>query len=110
MAAAKMNFAFETTLSGHSYLPLLKRWKAEGYHIEIIYLRLKSALLSLQRVADLVRQGGHNIPEATIVRRFDRGWENFLNHYQALADQWAIYENSSEVPELLQKKNEQHTL
>jgi predicted ABC-type ATPase len=103
LAKENVDFAFETTLSGHSYLPLLKRWKAEGYRIEIIYLRLRSTSLSLKRVAERVRQGGHHIPEATVLRRFDRGWENFLNLYRPVADAWAIYENSESIPQLLEK-------
>jgi predicted ABC-type ATPase len=103
-ANLKANFAFETTLSGHSYLPLLKRWKAEGYRIEIIYLRLKSSSLALQRVAARVEQGGHNIPQATVLRRFDRGWENFLDSYRVLADAWSIYDNSESPSKLLEQK------
>lgn len=109
LAKAKINFSFERTLSGHSYLPLLKRWKTEGYRIEIIYLRLRSPSLSLERVADRVKQGGHNIPQPTILRRFERGWQNFLNHYSPLADAWAVYENSESTPQLLEK-NEKHIL
>ncbi|MBX9743386.1 MAG: zeta toxin family protein [Chthoniobacterales bacterium] len=104
LARAKVNFAFETTLSGHSYLPLLKRWKSEGYRIEIIYLRLRSASLALERVAERVKQGGHNIPQATVLRRFERGWGNFLNLYRPLADDWYVYENSEATPQLIEKK------
>lgn len=106
LAHAKTNFAFETTLSGHSYLPLLKRWKVEGYRIEVIYLRLSSPSLSLERIAERVKQGGHDIPRATVLRRFERGWKNFLNLYRPLADAWAIYENSESTPQLLERKNE----
>ena len=106
LAQAKIHFAFETTLSGHSYLPLLHRWKLEGYRIEMIYLRLKSSLLALERVADRVKQGGHNIPKETVLRRFDRGWKNFGDLYRPLADDWSVYENSDAIPQLLEKKNE----
>ena len=106
LAQAKVNFAFESTLSGQSYLPLLKRWKTQGYRIEIIYLRLKSPSLSLERVADRVKQGGHNIPKATVLRRFDRSWKNFVHFYQPLADTWSIYDNSESIPQFLEKKNE----
>ncbi|MFZ4115498.1 MAG: zeta toxin family protein [Chthoniobacterales bacterium] len=106
LAKEKVDFAFETTLSGYCYIPLLKHLKTEGYRIEIIYLRLHSASLSLKRVAERVRQGGHNIPEATVLRRFDRGWKNFLNLYQPLADDWFVYENSETIARLIEKKNE----
>ena len=104
LAQAKVNFSFESTLSGQAYLPLLKHWKTQGYRIEIIYLRLNSPSLSLERVADRVKQGGHNISKTTILRRFDRSWKNFSAIYRPLADAWAIYENSENIPQLLEKK------
>jgi len=35
LAKARLDFAFESTLSGLVYLSRLKRWKAAGYRIEI---------------------------------------------------------------------------
>src|SRR5205823_4894246 len=52
-------FAFETTLSGLTYLQRLNGWKTSGYRIEIIFLRLLSPRLALRRIAARVRQGGH---------------------------------------------------
>jgi predicted ABC-type ATPase len=53
-------------------LPLrrLGLWKRSGYKIEIIYLTLRSTRLALQRVATRVKQGGHNVPRADVVRRY----------------------------------------
>jgi len=100
LARAKANFAFETTLSGLTYVARLKRWKAAGYRIEIIFLRLRSPQLAVRRVAARVRQGGHNVPQADIVRRFTRGWINFQRMYRGLADAWAVYDNSGQIPKL----------
>ncbi len=77
LAKARLNFAFESTLSGLVHLGRLKRWKAAGYRIEIVYLRLPSPRLALRRIAARVRQGGHNVPRADVLRRFDRSWTNF---------------------------------
>jgi len=95
LAAARADFAFESTLSGQTYLTRLKRWKAEGYRIEMIFLRLRSVRLALRRIADRVKQGGHPVPRADVERRYVRGWDNFLNHYRPLANTWAVYDNSS---------------
>jgi predicted ABC-type ATPase len=81
LAHARMDFAFETTLSGLVYGRALKRWKAAGYRIEITYLRLPSPKLALRRIAARVRQGGHNVPRADVLRRFTRGWINFQRTY-----------------------------
>src|SRR5207244_3234779 len=72
LAKARLDFAFESTLSGLVYLNRLKRWKAAGYRIELIYLRLSSPRLALRRIAARVKQGGHNVPRADVLRRFTR--------------------------------------
>jgi len=97
------DFAFETTLSGHGYLSRLERWKAAGYRIEIAFLRLASPELALRRVAEPVKQGGHDVPSVDVLRRFDRGLKNFCTRYRPLADSWAVYDNSGERPQLIEK-------
>jgi predicted ABC-type ATPase len=86
LAAERMDCAFETTCSGVTYVRLLETWKQAGYRIEIVYLRLRSAELALRRIAARVRQGGHNVPRADVLRRFARGWENLQSVYRPLAD------------------------
>ena len=100
---ARADFAFETTLSGLAYLHRIKRWKAAGYRIEITWLRLPSPQLALRRIAARVRQGGHHVPRADVLRRFHRGWANFQRIYRPLADAWAVYDNSGETPRLLEQ-------
>jgi len=104
LAKARADFAFESTLSGLTYVRRLESWRREGYRVEIVYLRLKSSQLALRRVAARVRQGGHDVPRADVVRRFSRGWKNFQLIYRPLADSWAIYENSGQSPQLLEQE------
>jgi predicted ABC-type ATPase len=103
LAAARTDFAFETTFSGLTYVRRLQAWKQAGYRIELVYLRLRSAELALRRIAARVRQGGHDVPRADVVRRFSRGWRNFQRIYRPLADSWAVYDNSGRAPRLLEK-------
>jgi len=103
LAKARSDFAFESTLSGLVYASRLKRWKAAGYHIEIIFLSLPSSRLALRRVAARVKQGGHNVLRADVLRRFDRGWKNFQTAYRLCADEWTVYDNSGKTPRLLEK-------
>lgn len=103
LAGARADFAFETTLSGLTYIERLKRWKASGYRIEIVFLRLPSTRLALRRIAIRVRQGGHHVPRQDVLRRFVRGWDNFQSAYRLLADSWAVYDNSGTFPELCEK-------
>lgn len=95
------SFAFETTLSGKAYLRHIKEWRAADYRVELIFLRLNSADEAVARVAQRVKQGGHNIPELVIRRRFAAGLENFTRYYAPAVDAWALYDNSAELPQLV---------
>lgn len=102
LVAARVDFAFETTLSGLAHAARLRRIKDSGYRVEILFIRLESARLAVTRVGFRVRQGGHNVPKADILRRFDRGWINFNSLYRPLADSWVVIENSGNQPRLLE--------
>ena len=101
MAHSNQGFAFETTLSARTYLRFLKMIQERGYTVQIAFLWLPDVELSIQRVAERVRIGGHDIPIPTIKRRFDRGRENFLNLYLPIADAWRLYDASGEMPKLI---------
>jgi len=103
LAAARADFAFESTLSGLTYVERLKRWKSAGYRIEMIFLHLTSSRLALRRIAARVKQGGHDVAKADVLRRLARGWHNFNVVYLPLADVWATYDNSGAVPRLLEQ-------
>ena len=95
------SFAFETTLAGLCYLSRISRWRAQGYHVSLFFLSLPDAETAIARVAERVRQGGHNIPEAVIRRRFAAGLRNFEDAYKSAVDTWAQYDNVGERPRLL---------
>ena len=103
LARARVSFAFESTLSGLTYVARLKRWRSLGYRVEIVYLRLRSVRLALRRIAARVRQGGHPVAREDVVRRFDRGLEHFERIYRPLADRWSVYDNSGTRPRLLER-------
>jgi predicted ABC-type ATPase len=103
LSKARLDFAFESTLGGLTYLGRLKRWKTAGYRIEIIYLRLATPQLALRRIAARVKQGGHDVPRADVLRRFDRGWKNFVTAYRLQADAWTVYDNSGDSPKRLEQ-------
>lgn len=98
---ARASFAVETTLAGRGYLRLIEQWQRAGYRVKLIFLQLDSAEEAIARVAQRVRQGGHDIPEAVIRRRFAAGRENFAHLYAARVDAWALYDNSGNEPVLL---------
>lgn len=102
LALARASFAFETTLSGLGHLSRLQQLKGAGYRIEIVFLKLNSPTLALRRVAARVRQGGHAVPRADVLRRFRRGWANFTRAYRLAVDAWAVYDNSGNAPILIE--------
>jgi predicted ABC-type ATPase len=72
-----------------------------GYRVELFFLSLPTADIAVERVAQRVRQGGHDIPEATIRRRFDAGKRLFTEVYQPLVDQRVLYDNAGDEPQLI---------
>jgi predicted ABC-type ATPase len=94
----RVSFAFETTLSGRSYMVLLRQLKANGYRIHVFFLWVKTVNLALSRVQERVSRGGHDVPEPVIRRRFDRSMRNFLTHYRRLTDSWTLFDNSGATP------------
>ena len=97
----RMSFAMESTLSGRTLLRRIQRWQIAGYAVIVLYLRLESPDLAVQRVRQRVAEGGHKAPEAIIRRRFSRSWKNFRERYRPLVDSWALYDNSGPVPLLV---------
>lgn len=92
-ARAGRSFAFETTLSGRNYVRRLERWRASGYVAELIFLQLPSPEMAIRRVRLRVRQGGHDIPEAVIRRRFRAGLRNFRELYSEAVEHWERIDN-----------------
>lgn len=88
------SFAFETTASATNYVKHLKAAKANNYEIHLMFLWLHSPDLAVNRVAQRVVQGGHNIPEDTIRRRYYAGLKNLIKYYLSLSDSALILDNS----------------
>lgn len=97
----QQSFAFETTLSGLGYLRHIPIWQAQGYRVKLIFLQLPNSEMAIARVKQRVQQGGHNIPEATIRRRFAAGLKNFHQHYKNSVDIWLHFDNSVDTITLI---------
>jgi predicted ABC-type ATPase len=86
-------FAMETTLSGRTYIHLLKYARTDRCEIELHYLWLASPSQAIARVRQRVQKGGHNVPAADIRRRFARSLNHLIHDYLPLADRWVIWDN-----------------
>lgn len=100
------SFAFETTLSGRGYARLIPQWQGQGYQVKLFFLRLPTPEMAIARVQQRVREGGHDVPEAVIRRRFHSGWRNFETIYRSLADEWVLYDTSGVQPLVLAEENQ----
>lgn len=109
LAVAGTDFGFETTLSGRTYVPILTQLRQRGYHIHLFFLWLPSADLAVARVANRVRQGGHDVPEPVIRRRYTAGLTNLGTVYAPLTDDWWIYD-ASRLPPILAAEHHEDEL
>ena len=97
------DFAFETTLAGRSYLRLVRRLRENGWRVELIYLALPNAEMSLQRVAERVMHGGHDIPAQDIARRFPRSLYNLFNVFSTEVDHVNCFMNSGQPEQVFEQ-------
>ena len=85
------SFAFETTGAGNTHVRRLGRAQRKGYRIQVIYIFIDSPELAVARVAYRKRQGGHDVPESDIHRRYYRSIRNITKIYMPISDSVAFY-------------------
>ena len=88
------SFSIETTLSTRSYFKLVETAHQKGYDVTLLYFLLKSPEQAIERVAERVSKGGHDIPNDTIFRRYWAGLKNLFNIYMPIVDTWILVDNS----------------
>jgi predicted ABC-type ATPase len=89
--------------SSGSYVSLIKRAKATGYTVTLLYFWLYSSEEAIMRVAERVNNGGHHIPDEVAIRRYERGIYNFHNLYKNTVDARLFFDNSDDTPNLIAK-------
>jgi predicted ABC-type ATPase len=97
----RIDFGFETTLSGRSLLDPIVQLRNWEYEVHFFYLWVSNVELALDRVRERVLRGGHNVPEAVVRRRFYRSIGNFLTNYRRFAKSWTLFDNSGETPTIV---------
>lgn len=100
-----VDFAVETTLSAVSYRLIVDRAHEKGYTVILIYFWLNSPELAKKRVKLRVREGGHNVPEKIIERRYHRSVVNFFHFFIDKCDTVMIFDNSDKAPKLIMERN-----
>ena len=88
------SFSIETTLATRSYFRLIEKAHQQGYEVTLLYFWLKSPEQAIERVAERVNKGGHNIPRDVIVRRYYESIDNLFRIYMPMVDTWIMVDNS----------------
>lgn len=88
-----ISFSIETTLSSKSYVNLVKKVQSLGYSVILLFFWLSSPEMAIDRVKHRVSEGGHNIPEDVIRRRYKAGLYNLFNLFMPIVDDWYLYDN-----------------
>ena len=101
------SFAFETTLSSRGYMRLVPEWQGQSYQAILLFLSLPTPEVALARVRNRVSQGGHDVPERVIRRRYHAVWRNFQQVYRQIVGRWMLYDASERTPVLVAEKDKE---
>lgn len=93
---ARRDLVTESTFSHPSKLDLIKDAKAAGYAVHVHHVNVRSAELSVKRVARRVDQGGHPVPEDKIRQRYERN-QPLIREAVKMADRAYLYDNSAKA-------------
>lgn len=105
LAGKRLDFGFETTLSGRTLMKTLSEMKSDGYKIHGFFLWLPAVEIAVERVATRVRQGGHDIPKPVIHRRFHLGMRNLSGLYGSLWHSLLFFDASELPPRMIAEKS-----
>lgn len=106
----KVDFAFETTLATKSFAQTVREAQQQNYTVTLLFFWLNSVELAKKRVSLRVSEGGHDIPQEVIERRYQRGLKNLFEIYLPICDNVLLFDNSNNVPNLIFKKVENETI
>lgn len=104
------SFAFETTLSTRSYKNKILQAKKKGYTVTLLFFWLNNIELAKERVKIRVIEGGHNIPQDVIERRYLKGIYNLFDIYLPIIDGALIFDNSFGKHQLIAQKLSEENL
>ena len=94
LVAVRESFAVETKLAPRAFEKRIAEWKAAGYRVTLFFVYLSDPEQSVRRVRQRVLNGGHDVPEAVVRRRYEEGLRNFFGCYRPLVDEWQFLDNS----------------
>ena len=96
-------FCFETVMSTERNIRLLERAIQNGYFVRCYYFLTADPMINVLRVKSRVESGGHDVPEAKIITRYDKAL-NLVKDLVKICDVCHIYDNSGSTPFRIFKK------
>jgi hypothetical protein len=70
------SFAVETTLAGKNYLRMMLEARQRGFEVVLVYIGTENVEINLARIRNRVLAGGHDVPQADVLRRYKRSFGN----------------------------------
>lgn len=89
-------FAVESTLSGNNITKIIEKARQRNYKIILVYSFLQNCTTCIERVKKRVKNGGHNVPEEDIIRRYYKSIIKFWDKYRFMVDEWTMFYNGYE--------------
>jgi predicted ABC-type ATPase len=90
----RQSFVVETTLSGNTYIRMMREAKTHGYEVELLFVGTSSVEINMRRIQARVTKGGHDIPIEDQLRRYPRSMRN-LQVALNITDEAILYDNST---------------
>ncbi len=103
---SQVDFALETTLSSKTLVNTIELAKSENYEVILLYFWLSSVELAIDRIAERVKKGGHNIGDDIVERRYYRGLKNLFEIIIPIVDRFIIFNNSGKKPTKIAETDE----
>ncbi len=94
----RQSFGFKTVFSTDEKVEFLRRAKYIGYKVIGVFITTKSPEINKDRVAQRVKEGGHDVPPEKIESRYYKSCNN-LQYLIELSDELYVYDNSKDIPD-----------
>ncbi len=86
---------------------MIREWRKQNYQVKLFFLSLSNPEEAIARIAERVIQGGHYVPDDVVRRRFEAGLVNFKTIYRFEVDYWRWYDNSGDMPIMIDEGENQ---
>lgn len=100
----RADFVVDTTFSGRGEVAHLRKALHSGYDVTLIFVGIKDPSFSAARVMQRVKNGGHNVPEEDIKRRFSRSVLNLYSVLKQVPDIKILDNSGRDYEEILTKE------